>query len=86
MDLQASKTASLGFFEALRVELAPSVTITIGFFGMIESEITMKGKIISENGQMSVNPEIMQVRCNLCFFNLCFINPCVAVNTLSLID
>ena len=41
---QASKAAVLGFFEALRLELAPSVIITIVTLGFIESGKT-KGNI-----------------------------------------
>ena len=52
--------------------MAPSVTITIGTLGFIESEM-IKGKLLSPDGQISVRPELIKVRYVHCSFNLCLI-------------
>ncbi|WJZ81737.1 hypothetical protein VitviT2T_001560 [Vitis vinifera] len=52
----ASKAALIGFFEALRIELAPSVTITIATLGIIDSEMS-RGKILSKDGELILSPE-----------------------------
>ncbi|XP_010656930.1 11-beta-hydroxysteroid dehydrogenase 1A isoform X2 [Vitis vinifera] len=54
--LMASKAALIGFFEALRIELAPSVTITIATLGIIDSEMS-RGKILSKDGELILSPE-----------------------------
>ena len=57
---QASKAALIGFFEALRIELAPSVTITIATLGIIDSEMS-RGKILSRDGELILSPENSKV-------------------------
>ncbi|XP_059633485.1 11-beta-hydroxysteroid dehydrogenase 1A-like [Cornus florida] len=52
----ASKAALISFYEALRVELAPAITITIITLGFIDTEIT-QGKHLSKEGLVEVNPK-----------------------------
>ncbi|KAK3033360.1 hypothetical protein RJ639_034410 [Escallonia herrerae] len=53
----ASKAALLSFYEALRVELAPAITITIATPGLIETEIT-QGKHLSKEGVIQVDGQL----------------------------
>ncbi|KAK3033365.1 hypothetical protein RJ639_034415 [Escallonia herrerae] len=53
----ASKAALLSFYEALRVELAPAITITIATLGIVETEIT-QGKHLSKEGVLRVDPQL----------------------------
>ncbi|XP_059633488.1 11-beta-hydroxysteroid dehydrogenase 1A-like [Cornus florida] len=50
----ASKAALISFYETLRVELVPEITMTIITLGFIESEIT-QGKVLSKDGFIEVN-------------------------------
>ncbi|KAK3033359.1 hypothetical protein RJ639_034409 [Escallonia herrerae] len=55
--LLASKAALLSFYEALRVELAPAITITIATLGIVETEI-IQGKHLSKEGVLRVDPQL----------------------------
>ncbi|CBI26481.3 unnamed protein product, partial [Vitis vinifera] len=57
----ASKAALIGFFEALRIELAPSVTITIATLGIIDSEMS-RGKNLIQGWRTHTIPRKQQ-RC-----------------------
>jgi short-subunit dehydrogenase len=50
----SAKSATLAFFDTLRVEVGDAIGITIVMPGWVESEIT-KGKIVSEEGDLSVD-------------------------------
>ncbi|KAK3033368.1 hypothetical protein RJ639_034418 [Escallonia herrerae] len=55
--VMASKAALLSFYEALRVELAPAITITIATPGFIETEMT-QGKHLSKEGAVQVDQQL----------------------------
>ena len=57
---KSSKAASIAFFESLRGELDPDVFISIVTLGFVESELT-QGKLLSENGQVIVEPNRVKV-------------------------
>ncbi|KAL3533123.1 hypothetical protein ACH5RR_006644 [Cinchona calisaya] len=61
--VMASKAALLGFFETMRVELAPEISITTATLGIIESEIT-KGKHLSKEGTTQVNSDLANAYAN----------------------
>ncbi|XP_057949682.1 11-beta-hydroxysteroid dehydrogenase 1A-like [Malania oleifera] len=56
----ASKAALMSFYEALRNELGPTVTITIATLGFVESEMT-QGKHLSKHGVIEVNAKLREV-------------------------
>ncbi|KAI3467752.1 hypothetical protein Pfo_024415 [Paulownia fortunei] len=56
----ASKSALISFYDSLRVELAPEITITIVTLGHVESELTL-GKQMSKEGLMQHNQTVKDV-------------------------
>ncbi|KAJ0971224.1 hypothetical protein J5N97_019183 [Dioscorea zingiberensis] len=60
----ASKAALINFFETLRMELGPEISITIATPGWIESEMT-KGKFLSGDGRMVVDQDTRDVQIGL---------------------
>lgn len=50
----------IGFFESLRGELDPEVTVSIVTLGFVESEMT-EGKLVSGNGEVIVAPNLIKV-------------------------
>ncbi|KAJ9709910.1 hypothetical protein PVL29_001409 [Vitis rotundifolia] len=55
----SSKAAVIGFFESLRGELDPEVTVSIVTLGFVESEMT-EGKLVSGNGEVIVAPNLIK--------------------------
>ncbi|XP_042484414.1 11-beta-hydroxysteroid dehydrogenase A-like isoform X2 [Macadamia integrifolia] len=53
----ASKAALIQFYDNLRVELAPNVSITIVSPGFVDSELT-RGKLLTKRGEVEVDPVI----------------------------
>ncbi|XP_057485376.1 11-beta-hydroxysteroid dehydrogenase 1A-like isoform X1 [Actinidia eriantha] len=56
----ASKAALISFYETMRVELAPSISITVLTLGFIESEMT-QGKHLSGDGVIQVDRALVDV-------------------------
>ncbi|CAK9171926.1 unnamed protein product [Ilex paraguariensis] len=56
----ASKAALISFYEAMRVELAPEITITIVTLGFIDSEMS-QGKQLSKEGVVQVDRKLRDV-------------------------
>ncbi|KAI5660412.1 hypothetical protein M9H77_29205 [Catharanthus roseus] len=56
----ASKSAILSFYECLRHELAPEISITIATLGFIDSELT-RGKHLSKKGTIEVDQRIREI-------------------------
>ncbi|KAL3535069.1 hypothetical protein ACH5RR_003530 [Cinchona calisaya] len=54
----ASKAALVSFYETMRVELAPDISITIATPGHVESEI-IEGKHLTKEGTTEVNTELV---------------------------
>ncbi|RVW32015.1 11-beta-hydroxysteroid dehydrogenase 1B [Vitis vinifera] len=63
----SSKAAVIGFFESLRGELDPEVTVSIVTLGFVESEMT-EGKLVSGNGEVIVAPNLIKL------FTDCWVN------------
>ncbi|CAI9109903.1 OLC1v1009830C1 [Oldenlandia corymbosa var. corymbosa] len=57
----ASKAALVNFYETMRVELGPEISITIATLGFVDSEIT-RGKNLNTKGTPEFNPELSDVR------------------------
>ncbi|KAL3526629.1 hypothetical protein ACH5RR_011285 [Cinchona calisaya] len=53
----ASKAALVSFYETMRVELAPEISITIATLGFIDSEMT-QGKHLNKEGTTEMNSEM----------------------------
>ncbi|XP_052187053.1 11-beta-hydroxysteroid dehydrogenase A-like [Diospyros lotus] len=56
----ASKSALISFYETLRVELGPTVSVTIVTPGFIDTEMT-QGKHLSRDGEFKVDGRVRQV-------------------------
>lgn len=59
----ASKAALVSFYETIRAELAPEISITIATLGFIDSEMT-QGKHLNKEGSTEVNPEMANALIN----------------------
>ena len=57
----ASKAAVLLFFETLRIELGPDISITIATPGFIESELT-QGKFVTGEGKVEIDQDMRDVQ------------------------
>lgn len=57
---QASKAALVSFYESMRVELAPEISITIATLGFVDSEMT-RGKHLNNEGNTEMNSELSNV-------------------------
>ncbi|KAJ4962916.1 hypothetical protein NE237_022855 [Protea cynaroides] len=56
----ASKAALISFYDNLRIELGPEVSITILTLGFVESELT-RGKFMSEKGIVEGNQDLTHI-------------------------
>ncbi|KAJ4974072.1 hypothetical protein NE237_007246 [Protea cynaroides] len=56
----ASKAALVNFYDSLRVELAPKVSVTIISPGFVESELT-QGKALTKQGTIEVDPRFRKM-------------------------
>ncbi|CDP19889.1 unnamed protein product [Coffea canephora] len=59
----ASKAALLSFYETMRSEMPPEISITIATLGLVESEMT-KGKHLNREGTTEVSPELADTLIN----------------------
>ncbi|GLJ37034.1 hypothetical protein SUGI_0750430 [Cryptomeria japonica] len=57
----AAKAAVINFFDSLRIELGPSVGITVATPGWTESEMT-RGKFINRQGDLQFNQDVRDVQ------------------------
>ncbi|KAF6149254.1 hypothetical protein GIB67_026110, partial [Kingdonia uniflora] len=64
--LQASKATLINFYECLRVELSPDVSVTIVTSADIELEM-FKGRVLSKDGKMIMDPELQNVQVGMGF-------------------
>ncbi|KAF6161531.1 hypothetical protein GIB67_009410 [Kingdonia uniflora] len=64
----ASKAALINFYECLRVELSPDVSVTIVTPADIESEMS-KGRVLSKDGKMIMDPELQNVQVGMGFMS-----------------
>ncbi|KAF6147129.1 hypothetical protein GIB67_036848 [Kingdonia uniflora] len=64
----ASKATLINFYECLRVELSPDVSVTIVTPADIESEMS-KGRVLSKDGKMIMDPELQNVQVGMGFIS-----------------
>jgi hypothetical protein len=53
----------MNFYESLRTELGPSVSITVATPGWIKSEMTL-GKFLTKGGEVEVDQQTLDVSSN----------------------